>query len=103
MNRMRRRSPITFVAIALLVSAGCGRHKATTADCRAVLDRIIELELSESPGYRDAVLRARWKSDLGRRFAPDIQRCQGLAVKNDLRRCLVDARSPDEMVHQCLD
>ena len=101
-SRMRRRLVITFVAIAALAPVGCGRHKATTEDCRAVLDRIIELELSES-GYRDAVLRARWKSDFGRRFAPDLRRCQGLRVKNDLRRCLVDARSPDEIVHQCLD
>lgn len=99
---MGRRLLITFVAIAVFGSTGCGRHKATTGDCRAVLDRIIELELSES-GYRDAVLRARWKSDLGRRFAPDLQRCQGLTVKNDLRRCLGEARTPDEVIHHCLN
>lgn len=99
---MRRRFPIIVVAIAILASAGCGRYKATTEDCRAVLDRIIELELSES-GYRDPVLRAGWKSDLGRRFAPDTQRCQGLTVRRDLRHCLVDARRPDEIVHKCLE
>ena len=91
-----------LVAAAVLGSAGCSRHKATPDDCRAVLDRIIELELSES-GYRDAALRAGWKSNLGRRFAPDLQRCQGLTVKNTLRPCLLDARTPDEIVHRCLD
>ena len=69
---------------------------------KAVLDRIIELDLTES-GYRDAVLRARWQQDLGRRFAPDLERCRGLAVKNDVPRCLVNARTPEEIVHGCLD
>lgn len=93
--------------IALLVTAGiaapgCRRQPASAEDCGAVLDRIIELELSEA-GYRDPVLRARWQQDLGRRFAPDLQRCRGLRIRTDLRNCLGKARTPDEIPHRCLD
>jgi hypothetical protein len=93
---------VTFTIVVILASAGCVRHKATTGDCSAILDRIIELELVES-GYRDNVVRARWKGDIGRRFAPDVERCQGLAVKDDLHRCLELVRTSDEIVHNCLD
>jgi hypothetical protein len=93
---------IVLLAVGAIAAGGCGRHSATPDDCRAVLDRIIELELSES-GYRDPVLRARWQRDLGRRFAPDLDRCHGLTVRNGLRACLSNARSPEEIVHNCLD
>lgn len=93
---------IGFVVFAIFASVGCGRHKATAEDCKALLARIIELELTES-GYRDEVLRARWKDDLDRRFAADIEHCQGLSVRDDLRRCLGRVRTPDEIVHDCLD
>ena len=53
MKHMSRRLLITLVAAAVLAACGCGRHKASSEDCKSVLDRIIELELSES-GYRDA-------------------------------------------------
>jgi len=98
------RQTVLFAVLVLGAVAvlGCGRHKATPDDCRAVLDRIIELELTES-GYRDPVLRARWQQDLGRRFAPDLERCRGLTVKNDLRHCVENARTPEEIVHGCLN
>jgi hypothetical protein len=91
-----------LLALAAVALAGCGRHTATPDDCRVVLDRIIELELTES-GYRDSVLRARWQQDLGRRFAPDVERCRGLTVRNDLHRCVNKARTPEDVVHGCLN
>lgn len=102
MRSSQRRFLFAFLALGVIALAGCGRHKATPADCGAVLDRLIELELTES-GYRDAVLRARWQQDLGRRFAPDLARCRGLTVKDDLRRCVHNARTPEEIVHGCLN
>ena len=105
MKRMRR-SPryllLMLLALGATASSGCRRHPATPDDCRAVLDRIIDLELGES-GYRDPVLRARWQRDLGRRFAPDLERCRGLTMRNDLGACLAAARSAEEIVHRCLD
>jgi hypothetical protein len=102
MSCAHRPSLFVFLALAGATLAGCGRHKATSADCQAILDRIIDLELTES-GYRDAVLRQRWKQDLGRRFAADLERCRALHVKEHLRRCVDEARTPEAIVHGCLD
>jgi hypothetical protein len=67
-----------------------------------VLDRIVELELSES-GYRDPVVRLRWKDEARRRFAPDLHRCEGLTVRNDLRSCLLAAKTTEEILHRCIE
>lgn len=91
-------------AVALAVSAiagGCHRRVATAADCRAVLDRMVELELEES-GYRDPGLAPRWQQELARRFEADLRRCQTLRVRADLPSCLRAARNPEEIAHRCL-
>ena len=80
---------------------GCHRHVASAADCRAVLDRLVELELKES-GYRDPSLAPRWQSELARRFEADLRRCQTLRVRDDLSSCLSLAQNPEEIAHRCL-
>jgi hypothetical protein len=100
-----RSSGVPLAAVimaATLATAGCHRHAASAADCAAVLDRLIDLELTES-GYRDPVVRVRWRDELGRRFAPDLARCRGLAVRNDLATCLTAAASPEGVTHHCLE
>jgi hypothetical protein len=87
---------------ALGPAAGCHRHPATGDDCRAVLDRLIDLELAES-GYRDAALAARWKTELAGRFGGDLGRCVGMGVRDDLRACLAAARTPEVIAHDCAD
>jgi hypothetical protein len=102
---MRRRSSLTLLgllAATTLLSSGCHRHAASAADCASILDRLVEMELSES-GYRDRVLRARWQEELERRFAPDLEHCRGLAVRDDLNKCLASARTSEEVTHRCLD
>lgn len=89
-------------AISALWAAGCGRHVATADECRAVLDRLVELELHES-GYRDATVAARWKKELAARFASDLRRCRVLRVRDDLRACLKRARTAEDVTHHCLD
>ena len=86
----------------VLALTSCHRHTASTADCAAVLDRLVELELNES-GYRDPVLGARWQKDLERRFGPDLARCRGLTVRNELGKCLTAAHSSEEITHRCLE
>jgi hypothetical protein len=71
-------------------------------DCQALLDRLIDVELSES-GYRDPVLRARSRENLGRRFSADLERCKGLMVPGDLHACLSKARTSEDIVHHCLE
>ncbi len=93
---------LLFVVLVAGELSGCNRHPARVDECEAILNRLIELELSES-GYRDSVLRARWQQDLARRFAPDMDRCRGREVRGSLRTCLATARSSEEIVHRCLD
>jgi len=88
--------------VLLLAATGCNRHPASPGECEAILNRLIELELSDS-GYRDPVLRARWQQDLGRRFAPELDRCHGREVPSSLGACLTRAHHSEEIVHQCLD
>jgi hypothetical protein len=97
-----RRHVILGAVLLVAVTVGCRRRAATVDDCRAILDKIIDLELTES-GYRDPVLRERWQRDLDRRFGRDLDRCKGLAVRRSLGRCISDARTPEEIVHRCFD
>lgn len=96
-----RRLGLAVLLSASVVLGGCHRHVATAADCRAVLDRLVELELEES-GYRDPGLAPRWQQELARRFEADLRRCQTLRVRADLPSCLRAARNPEEIAHRCL-
>ena len=94
---------LRWISLLLLLAAtGCNRHPASVGECEAILNRLVELDLSES-GYRDPVLRARWQQDLVRRFAPEIDRCRGRKVPNSLRACLTEAHHSEELAHRCLD
>jgi hypothetical protein len=90
-----------FLLLMAATAAGCDRRAGTTDDCRAILDRLIQLELSES-GYRDPVVIARWISELTQKLAPELPRCQGKKVPDDLRACLSVAQTPEEIAHRCL-
>lgn len=94
---------VRWISLLLLLAAtGCNRHPASAGECEAILNRLIELELSES-GYRDPVVRARWQQDLVRRFAPELDRCRGREVPSSLRACLTGAHHSEEIAHHCFD
>lgn len=84
-----------------LIVGGCHRHIASSGDCRAILDRLVDMELEES-GYHDPTLAPRWQQELARRFEADLRRCQTLRVRDDLSGCLKVAASPEEIAHHCL-
>ena len=67
----------------LATLGGCHRHTATAADCRAILDRLVELELKEQ-GFHDPALVPRWQEELARRFDDDLRRCRAIRVGDDL-------------------
>jgi hypothetical protein len=96
-----RRVALAAVLAGGSLIGGCHRHVASAADCRAVLDRLVELELKES-GYRDPALAPRWQQELARRFAADLRHCQALRVRDDLPGCLRVAENPEEIAHRCL-
>jgi hypothetical protein len=80
--------------------AGC-HERATPEACRAILDRIVELELHEM-GYSDPVLAARKRAELEKKLAPELERCHGLRLPADALQCVRRATSAEELTHRCL-
>ncbi len=83
------------------VLAGCHRHLATGPDCRAILDRLVEMELVES-GFHDPALVPRWQDELARRFDDDLRRCRTIRVSDDLPECLRAAQNAEQVAHRCV-
>ena len=93
---------LASVALAGLVTlGGCHRHTASAADCRAILDRLVALELKEQ-GFHDPALVPRWQEELARRFDDDLRRCRAVRVGDDLDVCLRAAQNPEEIAHRCV-
>ncbi len=85
----------------LATLGGCHRHTASAADCRAILDRLVALELQEQ-GFHDPALVPRWQEELARRFDDDLRRCRAVRVGDDLAVCLRAAQNPEEIAHHCV-
>jgi hypothetical protein len=80
---------------------GCHRHTASAADCRAILDRLVALELEEQ-GFHDPALLPRWQEELARRFGDDLRRCRAVRVGDDFEGCLRGAQNAEEIAHHCV-
>jgi hypothetical protein len=85
----------------LAALGGCHRHTASAADCRAILDRLVALELVEQ-GFHDPALVPRWQQELARRFDDDLRRCRTVRVGDDLDACLRVAENPEQIAHRCV-
>ena len=98
---MKTARRMVLAGLLALAASGCHRHLATQADCRAILDRLVEMELTES-GFHDPALVPRWQGELARRFDGDLRRCRAIRVRDDLAACLRDAQNPEQVAHQCM-
>lgn len=92
---------LLVVLLPSLLVGGCARHRATAAECRASLDRIVAVEL-QGLGYRDPVLTRRRQGELAGTLRGDLAACSGVWVRDDLARCLAAADSAASVVHDCL-
>ncbi|HXJ22166.1 MAG TPA: hypothetical protein VMT03_18230 [Polyangia bacterium] len=99
---MRRARQMILVAVLAVGAGGCHRHVATQDDCRAILNRLVEMELAES-GFHDPALVPRWQAELARRFEGDLRRCRAIRVRNDLAGCLRAAQNPEQVAHRCVE
>ena len=99
-GQIRRLLSLTAL-VGLGAISGCHRHTASAADCRAILDRLVALELEEQ-GFHDPALVPRWQGELARRLDDDLHRCRAVRVRDDLESCLRTTRNPEEVVHQCV-
>lgn len=86
--------------VLVLALPACG-EPATADDCRAILDRIVAVELAEQ-GYHDPVLTRRKQDEFARRYAADLARCEGLRIPPHARTCLAQAGSSEHISHDCL-
>lgn len=97
----RRAAGSLTAALATLLGCGCEREPATAADCRALLDRIVALELAEQ-GFRDPVLTRRKQDSFARSLADELGRCEGLTLPPGARDCVARAGSSEQISHTCL-
>lgn len=84
-----------------LACIGCRGEPATAADCRAIHDRIVALELAEQ-GYRDPALTTRKQDAFARKFAAELARCEGVPLPRGARECVARATSSEQISHECL-
>jgi hypothetical protein len=91
---------VLVLALTALALSACG-EPATARDCRAILDRIVALELAEQ-GYRDPALTRRKQDEFASRYAADLARCEGLRLPQHARTCLEVAGSSEQVSHLCL-
>lgn len=99
---MTQRAPgSVLAALVVLLVTSCAREPATAADCRALLDRIVAIELAEQ-GFRDPVLTQRKQDSFARSLADELARCEGLTVPPGARECVAQASSSEQLSHTCL-
>ena len=97
---MTRRLLTIALAAAILVACQ-GSRRATEADCAALLDRLVELELQER-GFRDPALVARWRTEARAKFAPDLAACRGRRLPSSAFVCAGRATTTMQVAHDCL-
>lgn len=91
-----------LAALGALLLASCGRSKAATdADCAALFQRLVELELQER-GFRDPALLERWRTEAQRKFAPALAACRGRRLPASALACAALATTAEEVAHRCL-
>jgi hypothetical protein len=88
------------LALMLLVAA-CRSEHATKQACRAIVHRIVDLELRER-GFRDHVLAQRKRNEIEHLFAPEIEQCTGKRLGRDALTCVELATNAEQISHQCL-
>jgi len=82
-------------------ASGCHRRHATEEDCARILDRIVEIELSER-GFRDPILLERKRSTMHRLLDSELRECVGKRLNRTAISCVGHATSSEELSHRCL-
>ena len=80
---------------------GCASRRAGADDCEEILNRIVQLELSEM-GYADPALAVRKQEELRRALAPQLGRCRGRRLSAGALACVRRATTAEEITHRCL-
>ncbi|HMI83866.1 MAG TPA: hypothetical protein VK550_07210 [Polyangiaceae bacterium] len=104
MRRLRRGSFFAVLACALLAGA-CG-HPASEAECRIILERIVELELRSQKVNDPAEIAKRRSESLG--LATDggrsdlLDGCVGRHITDRALACVQSAETASDITENCL-
>jgi hypothetical protein len=91
----------SLLGLLVLATVACSEPRATAEDCGVIFDRIVELELEEM-GYRDPALAERRRNELRRTLASELQRCEGRRLAPTALACVREAKSAEQLTHDCL-
>jgi hypothetical protein len=84
-----------------LLFACSSRHPATEAECNALLDQLVALQLRQA-GFRDQVLEKARADELRPLLAPELAGCRRLKLSNATVACARQAASVRDLAHDCL-
>lgn len=97
-----RMAGVLSVVLVCLLGQGCDRRqRATEADCLAIVERIVDLELKEM-GFRDPTLAEAKKKLVQQRLSPEIADCVGRRLARKSLACVDTSSTVEELSHDCL-
>lgn len=89
----------TFCLVSTI--SACQSQRSTRVQCEEIFERLVSLELKEM-GFDDAELSRRWISRLRRKYRAELEECVGKQIPNDAMRCMHEAKSAEQLSHDCL-
>jgi hypothetical protein len=92
-------SLLSLVALMVGAVTGCGR-KATRADCEAVVDKNVELQL-KALGVTDPAIVTKRRDEMRASLSDDIDKCIGKRVTDSMMSCVQSAETADK-IDKCL-
>jgi hypothetical protein len=100
-TRVAKVGSVLWLACCAWLASGCEARLTRADECEAILDRIVELELT-ARGFRDPALAARAKASLRHDLAPDFERCRVRPWDPAHAGCVHSSNSVDELRRHCL-
>jgi len=93
---MRRTRVSTILVLACVLAACKPSRVATEADCLALLDRLVDLEVG-ARGFHDPVLAARWRAEARARFGPELLACRTKRLRGEALACAERAQGAADL------
>ncbi len=95
---MQRSGVLAMVGMAVLL-AGCWR-KATEADCNAIVDRDVELQMRKMAITDDAAI-AKKQQEIRSQFSESMKGCVGRRITDGMMKCVKEAQTV-EAIDECM-
>lgn len=96
------RNCLVFVFLGALGASACGRP-ATISDCEEIVARIAELELRSAPASDPSSIAKEVRDTQEAFQAKAKQECVGKRITDRALKCVRNAKTAEEIVHECLN